>query len=1141
MAEFVRAQIFGTTFEITSRYSDLQPVGMGAFGLVCSARDQLTNQNVAVKKIMKPFSTPVLAKRTYRELKLLKHLRHENVISLSDIFISPLEDIYFVTELLGTDLHRLLTSRPLEKQFIQYFLYQIMRGLKYVHSAGVVHRDLKPSNILVNENCDLKICDFGLARIQDPQMTGYVSTRYYRAPEIMLTWQKYDVEVDIWSAGCIFAEMLDGKPLFPGKDHVNQFSIITELLGTPPDDVINTIASENTLRFVKSLPKRERQPLRNKFKNADDSAIDLMERMLVFDPKKRITAAEALSHDYLAPYHDPTDEPVAEEKFDWSFNDADLPVDTWKIMMYSEILDYHNVEATASESWWNTAVSTTAASMPLQQLVHPSNAQSILPQEERKKLWAPRSRKGCQTCRTRRVKCDEGQPACKKCVTSRRLCVYVQAQRPRKGETRRRELPVLVSKAALHQKEPPEWNLSQAMLFFATVLVPQFERWQIATTSYQCQFPPKPHISKFLFHTSFMMMVTSHRIKMISAQRGVAVRRGQGFGVEHLWQAFFGYMALALEHLNEHIVARSPARYVLHRTIDLLANELPIMDSLWRSHLKGFFAIVALYGGVDTIIETSPRPPYIAMNYGLVFAVYGNSCSPVHDQVDAIYFWSEEDIQRLYTHTFFAASPCPSAIFLAIHRITRLRILAATEPAATECKTTADAISQTLLEFPIADWTEPYDLPTDPTLRRMLAALFRTATILYALLSLPSHLAQPFARSHADTRTAWLHHRGMLMEMLWQTSERIQASVLTWVFAVLGAAYADGSKEDQMLILDQLRLVLSMEDVMSGPGTLLELLPGYWASGKATALGSRPTSTFHDRSQITTDMYDKFLDEPIPEDLFLIHGPQCRTRRHALSQWRLTESFAEPLPLETGGAVEILHRIKHPFTQETILHREVIVQEDGRIRKSVRIGHSDLAAERRHLHLLATMSVSVPRVHDLYSSAEFEHLVMERVPGQLPASKIPKRRSCNATDLKLARLAEFEAAASRTEIVAFVKAMIVDLDTAANVGFFLPYFEWVAAKRMAHGSPDGSWWRRLEERLAEGKTTAWDKMRQVEALLKALEKHSAWMLEPAQRGRNRVEGWADVCRIVGVDLGEPPVVTYPHALEHPFWLEYRKN
>ncbi|KAJ5264696.1 MAP kinase SakA [Penicillium chrysogenum] len=118
MADFTRFQIFSTTFEITSRYMNLQPVGTGAFGLVCSARDQLTGQPVTVKKIVKPFSSSVLSKRTYRELKLLKHLRYENIISLSDIFISPLEDIYFVTDLLGTDLHRLMTSRPLQGQFI---------------------------------------------------------------------------------------------------------------------------------------------------------------------------------------------------------------------------------------------------------------------------------------------------------------------------------------------------------------------------------------------------------------------------------------------------------------------------------------------------------------------------------------------------------------------------------------------------------------------------------------------------------------------------------------------------------------------------------------------------------------------------------------------------------------------------------------------------------------------------------------------------------------------------------------------------------------------------------------------------------------------------------------------------------------
>lgn len=116
----------------------------------------------------------------------------------------------------------------------------------------MIHRDLKPVNILINENCDLKICDFGLARLQEPQMTGYVSTRYYRAPEIMLSWQRYGNKVDLWSVGCIVAEMFLGRPLFPGTDHINQFYLIMDLLGNPPDEVIDRITTTNVhhLTFV---------------------------------------------------------------------------------------------------------------------------------------------------------------------------------------------------------------------------------------------------------------------------------------------------------------------------------------------------------------------------------------------------------------------------------------------------------------------------------------------------------------------------------------------------------------------------------------------------------------------------------------------------------------------------------------------------------------------------------------------------------------------------------------------------------------------------------------------------------------------------------------------------------------------------
>ncbi|KAJ5195522.1 uncharacterized protein N7498_008960 [Penicillium cinerascens] len=339
MAQFAHNIIMGVDFEITSR--QLEPIGVGVSDLVCSANDQILNQTVAVKKLAEPFKSDVVTQHMFREIKLLKQLKHENLIQLYDIFISPSEDIYLVTELMATDLHTLLKTKKVDNQFTQFFLYQIMRGLKYVHSAGVIHRDLKPSNILVNENCDLKICDFGLARAQENKMTGYVSTRYYRAPEIMLTWRGYNEKVDIWSVGCIFAEMILGRPLFPGKNCADQFCVITRLLGSPPASVMDNMTSPNTLEFIRSLPKRPRKPLSKLIPDTNAKAIVLLENLLQIDPVQRCSAAEGLESQYLAPYHDPDDEPKSEKKFDWSLREANLPANVWRSIIYAEVLNYH--------------------------------------------------------------------------------------------------------------------------------------------------------------------------------------------------------------------------------------------------------------------------------------------------------------------------------------------------------------------------------------------------------------------------------------------------------------------------------------------------------------------------------------------------------------------------------------------------------------------------------------------------------------------------------------------------------------------------------------------------------------------------------------------------------------------------------
>ncbi|TWW61636.1 Mitogen-activated protein kinase 14B [Takifugu flavidus] len=362
---FYRQELNKTIWEVPERYQNLSPVGSGAYGSVCSAFDMKAGLRVAVKKLSRPFQSIIHAKRTYRELRLLKHMKHENVIGLLDVFtpatsLKEFTDVYLVTHLMGADLNNIVKCQKLTDDHVQFLIYQILRGLKYIHSADIIHRDLKPSNLAVNEDCELKILDFGLARHTDDEMTGYVATRWYRAPEIMLNWMHYNMTVDIWSVGCIMAELLTGRTLFPGTDRIlpplfgfelycidrdgkaldiNQLQQIMRLTGTPPASLISRMPSHEARNYIKSLPHMPKRNFADVFIGANPLAVDLLEKMLVLDTDKRITASKALAHPYFSQYHDPDDEPEA-DPYDQSFESRELEIEEWKRLTYEEVLSF---------------------------------------------------------------------------------------------------------------------------------------------------------------------------------------------------------------------------------------------------------------------------------------------------------------------------------------------------------------------------------------------------------------------------------------------------------------------------------------------------------------------------------------------------------------------------------------------------------------------------------------------------------------------------------------------------------------------------------------------------------------------------------------------------------------------------------
>ncbi|KAJ3770616.1 kinase-like protein [Lentinula raphanica] len=343
---------FGKAFHVEKRWKLVREMGSGAYGVVISAADEISGETVAIKLVTRVFEKVQLAKRALREIVLLRHFAsHENITGLIDVdAISPdFDEIYIFMEPMEADLHQIIKSgQHLTAEHVQYFLYQILRGMKYVHSAHVIHRDLKPGNLLVNADCELKICDFGLSRGFDAEpdenashLTEYVATRWYRAPEIMLAFRRYNTAIDVWSIGCIFAELLMGKPLFKGKDYVDQLNKILNVLGTPDDAVIKKIGSEKAQAYVRSLPLKRTVPLKKIIPHADHQALDLLKRMLSFDPDERITVFEALEHPWLAAYHDVTDEPECKQPFDaWRYIETLETIDDFRKALWKEIQEY---------------------------------------------------------------------------------------------------------------------------------------------------------------------------------------------------------------------------------------------------------------------------------------------------------------------------------------------------------------------------------------------------------------------------------------------------------------------------------------------------------------------------------------------------------------------------------------------------------------------------------------------------------------------------------------------------------------------------------------------------------------------------------------------------------------------------------
>ena len=432
-----------TNWNVGPNYIITKQLGVGSYGIVCEGLHISTGRRVAIKHVSNIFDDIIDCRRLLREISILKYLDHPNVVKILEVIqpnnLDTFNELYVVMEHAQSDLKKLVkSSAHLEPDHIQMIVYNIICGLNYIHSANILHRDLKPANILINEDCEVKICDFGLARgmieenkskyLQDEdeememsalekrksgeipflekrksgkmpvleregsgekprltrnksglgtlakkELTLHVVTRWYRAPELILLEREYNKSIDIWSVGCVIAELcgmlkenaptfMDRSPLFPGNScfplspndntktrkagfpssNNDQINIIFDIIGTPTEEDLQLVTDEKAMQYIKSFKSKERCSLALIYPHTHTSLIDLMEKMIIFNSTKWITCEKAIRDPFFDNCRVPSKEKKAELPAYFEFEDIqNISIPELRKFFIQEIHKYH--------------------------------------------------------------------------------------------------------------------------------------------------------------------------------------------------------------------------------------------------------------------------------------------------------------------------------------------------------------------------------------------------------------------------------------------------------------------------------------------------------------------------------------------------------------------------------------------------------------------------------------------------------------------------------------------------------------------------------------------------------------------------------------------------------------------------------